>query len=45
MRKYYIEVNERRNILRTIKRGSPTGLGTSCFLKLIIEGQIEREIE
>jgi len=38
-------VNEKRNILRTIKGGSLTGLGTYCLLKLIIEGQIEREIK
>jgi hypothetical protein len=44
MRKYYI-VNEKRNILRTIKGRWLTGLGTSCLLKLIIEGQIERKIK
>jgi hypothetical protein len=36
-------VNEKINILRTLKGGSLTGLGTSCILKLII-GQIEGEI-
>jgi hypothetical protein len=34
-----------RNILPTIKGGSLTGLGATCLLKLIIEGQIEREIK
>jgi len=38
-------VNEKRNILPTIKWGNLTGLGTTCLLKLIIEGQIEREIK
>jgi hypothetical protein len=38
-------VNEKRNILSTIKGRSLTGLGTSCLLKLIIEGHIKREIK
>jgi len=38
-------VNEKRNILPTVKGGSLSGLGTSCLIKLIIEREIERDIK
>jgi hypothetical protein len=38
-------VNEKKNILLTIKGGSLIGLSIFSLLKLIIEGQIERYSE
>jgi len=38
-------VNEKINILPTVKGGSLSGLGTSCLIKLIIEREIERDIK
>jgi hypothetical protein len=35
-------VKESRNILQTIKRKRLTGLVTSCLLKHVTEGKIER---
>jgi len=49
MKKYYIRVKEKRNVLRTVQRRKANGVGhilrRNFFLKRVIEEKIEGRIE
>ena len=49
MKKWYLRVNEQRNILREIRKRKANWIGhilrRNCFLKQVIEGKIKGEMD